>query len=88
MVDVGGVGSADIGCKYPRRREVSKAGGGSGGLSMSRLKVRWIRPWGHAELAVEGATFSTALVSSAADALLCEWAPSDELLNFPGPASV
>jgi len=55
---------------------------------MSRLKVRWIRPWGHAELAVAGATFSTALASSAADALLCEWAPSDELLNFPGPASV
>ena len=39
------------------------------------------------DLEVDGFRFSTRIDQSEADALLCEWAPSDELASFRGPAA-
>jgi hypothetical protein len=46
-----------------------------------------VRPWGPFELEVEGFHFSTQISAPEADALVCEWAPSDELFTFSGPSA-
>lgn len=51
------------------------------------LQVRLVRPWGDWELSVGRARFSTTLGPDEADALLCEWAPTEELLSFDGPSA-
>lgn len=48
----------------------------------AKLQVRVISPW-FDELETEEAFFSVQLPAEKADALLCDWAPSDELLTFP-----
>lgn len=48
----------------------------------SRLQVRVISPW-FGRLETETAVFSVDIPRSEADALLCDWAPSDELATFP-----
>jgi hypothetical protein len=47
-----------------------------------KLQVRVISPW-FGELDTEEAFFSVNLPSEKADALLCDWAPSEELFTFP-----
>ena len=49
---------------------------------MSKLMVRLISPWTK-EMDTESAFFSSEIPEADADALLCEWAPSDELFSFP-----
>jgi hypothetical protein len=51
------------------------------------LHVRLLRPFGPEEVEIEGARFSTEISREDADALLCEWAPYDELFDFPGPSA-
>jgi hypothetical protein len=51
------------------------------------LQIRVIRPFGPLERETPGARFSTEISSKDADALLCEWAPTDELLTFEGPSA-
>ena len=48
---------------------------------MRKLMVRLISPWTK-EVDTESAFFSSKVRSDDADALLCEWAPSDELFSF------
>jgi hypothetical protein len=49
---------------------------------MPKLQIRVISPW-FGELETEDAFFSVNLPTEKADALLCDWAPSDELITFP-----
>lgn len=51
------------------------------------MRVRVVRPWGPFDLEVDGYHFSTGIAAADAEALLCEWSPSDELFDFPGPAA-
>lgn len=51
------------------------------------LRVRWVSPWRPVDRAVPGAVFSADLSLDEADALLCDWAPSEELLRFEGPCA-
>lgn len=51
------------------------------------LNVRLVRPFGPLEIVVDGARFSTEFTPDQADALACEWAPTEELLHFPGPSA-
>lgn len=48
-----------------------------------KMQVRVVSPW-FGELDTPTAFFSSSLPTSDADALLCEWAPSDELFSFQG----
>jgi len=48
----------------------------------AKIQVRVISPW-FGELQTEEAFFSVRLPPEEADALLCDWAPSNELLTFP-----
>lgn len=50
-------------------------------------RIRLIRPWGPYEFQTPEAVFSTEIAPQQADALVCEWAPTAELLSFPGPAA-
>ena len=52
---------------------------------MTTFSVRLVRPWGPLELELGHVRLSTELSPAQADALLCEWAPSPELLDFRGP---
>lgn len=47
-----------------------------------KLQVRVVSPW-FGELETADAFFSVALPPQEADALLCDWAPSEELFTFP-----
>lgn len=47
-------------------------------------KVRLLSPW-HQEMQVGKFHFSVSFSAEEADALLCEWAPYEELFSFPGP---
>ena len=47
-----------------------------------KFKVRVVSPW-FGELETESACFSASLPADQADALLCDWGPSDELRTFP-----
>lgn len=49
--------------------------------------IRLVRPWGPRELDLPEAFLSTEIPADHADALVCEWAPSEELLRFSGPAA-
>jgi hypothetical protein len=49
---------------------------------MSKLKVRVVSPW-FGELETDEASFSAVFPLEKADALLCDWAPSEELNIFP-----
>jgi hypothetical protein len=49
--------------------------------------IRWITPWGPAELETERALFSTEAPEEDAAALVCEWEPTDDLLTFSGPSA-
>jgi len=51
------------------------------------MKVRVVRPWGPFDLEVDGYRFSTGISEAEADALLCEWSPTEELFDFDGPAA-
>ena len=51
------------------------------------LRVRVVRPFGPFEIETPSALFSTAIPSENADALLCEWAPDEEMLAFEGPSA-
>ena len=53
---------------------------------MRKLIVRLISPW-TTEVDAESALFSTR-VSAAEAALLCEWAPTDELFTLPGQNAI
>ena len=46
------------------------------------LRVRLISPWS-ARIVVDDMLFDTAIPADEADALLCYWAPSEELFTFP-----
>ncbi|HNR72358.1 MAG TPA: hypothetical protein PLV05_14630 [Verrucomicrobiota bacterium] len=50
--------------------------------SNTKLQVRVISPW-FGKLETEEAFFSVDLPAEKADALLCQWAPSEELFAFP-----
>lgn len=50
-------------------------------------RVRLVRPWGPLEIDLGPIRFSTELDPAEADALLCEWTPTDELLDFDGPSA-
>lgn len=50
---------------------------------IQRLKVRVVSPW-FGSLETDEASFSSALPLQEADALLSDWAPSDELFTFQG----
>lgn len=52
-----------------------------------KLQVRLVRPFGPFELETDNARFSTAMSARDADALLCEWAPHNEMLTFDGPSA-
>lgn len=49
------------------------------------MKVRLLSPWRQTELTVADFRFSVSFSPEEADALLCEWAPQPEILNFGGP---
>ncbi len=51
------------------------------------LRVRLVRPFGPLDIETPQALFSTRIAAADADALLCEWAPTDELLSFDGPSA-
>ena len=51
--------------------------------SVKKLQVRLISPW-TSHLETETAIFSREITVANADALLAEWAPSDELFSFSG----
>lgn len=51
------------------------------------MRVRVVRPWGPFDLEVDGYRFSTEFAAAEADALLCEWSPTEELFDFDGPAA-
>jgi hypothetical protein len=46
------------------------------------IRVRVVSPW-FGELSTPSAFFSVNIAPENADALLCDWAPSEELLSFP-----
>jgi hypothetical protein len=48
---------------------------------MAKLIVRVVSPW-FGELETEEASFSVGHAAASADALLCDWAPSEELFTF------
>jgi hypothetical protein len=48
---------------------------------VQKLKVRVVSPW-FGSLETAEASFSNAYPSDSADALLCDWSPSDELFSF------
>jgi hypothetical protein len=48
----------------------------------NKFKVRVVSPW-FGDFETNESIFSSAFKSDEADALLCEWAPSDELFTFP-----
>lgn len=50
-------------------------------------RIRLIRPWGMTRFETPYALFSTELPVDAADAVVCEWMPSEELVSFPGPSA-
>ena len=49
-----------------------------------KSRIRLVSPWTRF-VETETAIFSAEFASGEADALLCEWAPSEELFSFPGP---
>ena len=51
---------------------------------MRKNKIRLLSPWSD-YIETEKVIFSADFDCSEADALLCEWAPSEELFDFPGP---
>ena len=51
------------------------------------MRIRLVRPFGPLTVEADGATFSTELRAEDADALLCEWRPTEELLSFDGPSA-
>jgi hypothetical protein len=51
-------------------------------LRVQPIKVRVVSPW-FGELLTASAFFSVNIAPENADALLCDWAPSDELFSFP-----
>ena len=51
-------------------------------ISSSKLQVRLISSWTK-EIETETSVFSSRIPTEEADALLCEWAPSNELFTFP-----
>ncbi len=51
-------------------------------MSARKLHVRLISPWS-SRIETDEAIFDCELAAENADALLCEWAPSDELFTFP-----
>lgn len=51
-------------------------------MSVRKLHVRLISPWSR-RIETDEAIFDCELTAEKADALLCEWAPSDELFTFP-----
>lgn len=55
---------------------------------MGKPRIRVTRPWpGSFEMETESARFSTELAPDEADALVCAWAPTEDLLAFPGPSA-
>jgi hypothetical protein len=51
-------------------------------MHTSKVQIRLISPW-NKQIETSNAVFSTEISTQEADALLCEWAPSHELLSFP-----
>ena len=51
-------------------------------MKSSKIQIRVVSPW-FGELETSDAFFSVNLPVEKADALLCDWAPSDELFTFP-----
>ncbi len=49
--------------------------------------IRWITPWGPAEVETDRAFFSTEAPEEDAAALVCQWEPTDDLLTFSGPSA-
>jgi hypothetical protein len=51
-----------------------------------KKQIRFVSPWGDFEYETEQFRISTSIQPDQADALICRWAPTPELLSFDGPS--